>query len=249
MRWPLLLLWLLLHPLVAAAQQAQEQETPRVTPFDATYVLTSGPLTLGEMKRKLTRLEDGTYLYTSHSRPIGYAKWFVKTELRELSHWEVTPQGLRPLEYRYDRTGDPRRERHVHMRFDWQRGRVINTINDDPWTMEIPQGTLDKLLYQLAVMYDLQQGRTALEYRIADGGKLKHYVFHFIGRERIETPLGTFDTLKLKKPGKRDTLIWVAPELDYLPVQLMQEEKRGRLTMTLQAVNGIPAPLATAHAP
>ncbi|HGX93180.1 MAG TPA: DUF3108 domain-containing protein [Candidatus Tenderia sp.] len=221
------------------AQEAGETATPtgaQPVPFTAVYLLTSGPLTLGKMTRTLSLSAEGHYIYNSHSKPIGYAKWFVSTELRERSEWILHDGQPRPLSYRYDRTGDKKRERHVHIRFDWEKMRVINSINNDPWQMSIPADTLDKLLYHLAVVYDLQQGKTTLSYHVADGGKLKTHTFEIIGNEQITTPLGTFNTLKLKTPGKRDTIIWCAPELDYLPVQLEQKEKRGSLTMQMTSL-------------
>ncbi len=223
-----------------SAAGAQEERSGATTPegiqprlFTATYQLTSGPLTLGTMTRTLTLTPEGRYIYDSYSKPIGYAKWFVSTTLKERSEWILHNGRPRPLSYSYDRSGDKKRERHVRIEFDWKRMRVINSINNDPWQMKIPADTLDKLLYHLAVVYDLQQGRRELRYNVADGGKLKSHTFEIMGRERIETPLGTFNTLKLKTPGKRDTTIWCAPELDYLPVQLEQSEKRGSLTMQM----------------
>ena len=77
---------------------------------------------------------------------------------------------------------------------------------------------MDKLLYQLAIMHDLQNGRTPASYRIADGGGIKTYSFEKLGEEVVETPLGSFDTIKIlrHKPGSsRKYVFWCAPDLEY----------------------------------
>lgn len=211
-------------------------------PFKATYELTAASFTLGELTRQLTINEQGHYVYQSFSKPTGYAKWFTDIELTEISEWALHNNTPRPLKYSYDRTGDKnKKKRNVRLSFDWGKMRVTNTINDDPWKMSIPADTLDKLLYHLAVMYDLQQNKIELSYHVADGGKLKTYHFEKQNREHIKTKAGDFITIKVKQTGsKRDTYIWCAPELGYLPVQLEQHTKRGTMTMKLIAVEGQP---------
>jgi hypothetical protein len=205
--------------------------------FSITYVLTKGPLELAQMTRRLYKNDNGHYVYDSFSEPIGYARWFTDVTLREKSEWVFHNNQLRPLFYSYDRKGDDR-DRHVHLRFDWDKMRVINTINNTPWTMSIPDGTLDKLLYHLAVMYDLERGKKSLSYDIADGGKLKHYNFINHGEESLETDMGTLRTLKIELRGKkRDTVIWCAIDYNYLPVKLTQDDNG--MTLMAKSFDGV----------
>ncbi len=230
--------WLLLAgPAFTAAAQPQHALPES---FEATYVLSMGPLSLAEMKRKLYKNEDGHYVFESYSKPIGYARWFTDSTLLEKTEWVYHEQHLRPLKYSYDRQSSDK-ERHVKLTFDWDKMRVTNTINNDPWSMDVPQGTLDKLLYHLAVMYDLERGDESLNYQVADGGTLKTYTFHKLAEETIETPLGRFKTVKLERPGSRDTILWCAKELNYLPVRIMQEEDGRKLVLKLKSIKGLPA--------
>lgn len=208
--------------------------------FSVTYVLTKGPLTLGEMTRSLKPNGDGTFIYESYSKPVGYARWFTKQTLTERSTWIYHDQSLRPLSYSYDRSGG-KKDRHVKLAFDWEKGRVTNNINNDPWQMDIPQNAMDKLLYHLALMHDLQQGETELQYEVADGGFMKTYKFEILGRETVKTDVGSFNTLKLKRPGRRETVLWCAAELNYIPVRLEQNDKHGLLRMDIKSLTGIPS--------
>jgi hypothetical protein len=206
--------------------------------FSIKYQLTKGPITLAEMTRKLYSNGNGGYIYESFSEPVGYARWFTKSTLLEKSEWIYHENKLRPLNYSYDRSGG-KRKRHVKLKFDWDKLRVTNTINNDPWTMAITDSTLDKLLYHLAVMHDLQLGHDNLEYKVADGGSLKDYKFQVLGKETIKTKLGKIETLKILRPGKRKTILWCAPELNYIPVRIEQNEKEGHLRMQVIELSGI----------
>lgn len=211
--------------------------------FDAIYNLSVGPMTLAEMTRKLSPKEDGSYLYESSSRPLGYARWFTKSVLVERSEWHYKGEQLRPLTYSYDRTGDSNKERRKGVLFDWKRGQIINRADQKPWKTPLISGTQDKLLYQLALVNDLQQGkRTKLEYNIADDGTTKTTTFQIVGEERIKTALGEFETLKLQTTGTRTTTLWCAKKLNYLPVLIEQHDDRGSALLKLISLSGIPIP-------
>lgn len=217
--------------------------------FEATYSLNVGPLHLAEMTRKLYPKGDGSFVYESHSKPVGYARWFTKSSLVERSEWRLD-NNRRPLPtlYTYDRTGDADKERRVKLIFDWNRLEVTNIINSDPWKMEIPAGTQDKLLYQLSLVNDLIMGRrTKLEYNVADGGAVKNFKFEIVGEERIKTALGEFDTLKLQTKGTRTTTLWCAKALNYLPVLIEQHDDRGQALLKLTGLTGMPLPAPAAQ--
>ena len=208
--------------------------------FDARYTLSAGPLTIGETRRRLYRDGDDRYIYESHSKPTGYAKLFTKAELHEKTTWVFADGRPRPLSYSYKRSGSEKRKRNVTLKFDWEKNRVTNVINDDPWTMDVPHDVQDKLLYHLTLMQDLQNGRQPLSYPIADGGKVKTYAFEWLGEETISTKLGKYKTVKLKQPGrKHHTLVWCAPDLNYLPIQLEHESKDGTVKMKITELKGI----------
>lgn len=219
--------------------EAESEVRPLPDTFSVTYTLNKGPLELAEMTRHLYKNDAGHYVYESFSKPIGIARWFTDSTLLEKTEWIYHEDQLRPLRYSYDRKSS-RKNRHVKLEFDWQRMRVVNDINNDAWSMTITDGTQDKLLFHLSVMVDLIRGKKPLDYHVADGGRMKTYNFKMLGEERIETKLGKMKTIKLEQPGKRDTTLWCAPELNYLPIQAEQEEDGTRLTLKLKSVTGLP---------
>jgi hypothetical protein len=197
--------------------------------FEASYELKRGKLRIGTSSIALSTTAEGRYLYESRSTPTRLVSWFLKDRLHETSRGTLNAAGVRPDEYHYQRSGG-RQERRADLVFDWQGMTVENHVEDSDWKMEIPSGTLDKLVSQVAMMLALQQGKTDVAFNIADGGKLKEYRFRQVGRETLELPAGIFETVKitkLRKNRKRETYIWCAPALNYLPVRIWQREKDG----------------------
>lgn len=66
---------------------------------------------------------------------------------------------------------------------------------------------------------------------VADGKDLTTYAYQVAGRERVKTPAGEFDALKLvkrrDKPEDKITEIWLAADRDYLPVRILVVDKDG----------------------
>jgi hypothetical protein len=227
---------LVFFPL-ANAHGAPESPLPA---FNAEYSLKRNGIIMGTSTRSLSSASDGTFIYASSTQATGIIAWFIKDRIDEYSKWTFDGTQIRPLEYSYNRHGGDK-TRQVKLNFDWQRHIVTNTIDGDPWRMEIPPDAQDKLVYQLAIMADLLNGKKNLEYKIADGGKLKDYAFAIEGEEVLNTALGKVKTVRIQRIGdRRDTTVWCAPQFSYLPVRLEQQDTDGsELTMQITSVRGI----------
>lgn len=217
---PRLHFWFLVLVVMPAADLvAQGQLTLR--PFEATYQLSIKSVSQGESRVALKASGEDTYLYDNYTYPTLIASWFRNETIREESRFRIHTGQLVPLAYEYRREQD-NKSRLVTLEFDWKAGKVVNSIAGDRWTMPVPEGALDKMLVNLALMLDLQQGKKTIEYPIADGGILKTYRFEITGEERVETPAGSFDTVLVKRSreDQKPTYLWCAPELAYLPVRI-----------------------------
>ena len=195
--------------------------------FEASFKLSRGSLRIGTSTVSLSMEDNGQYLYETHSSPSRWIAWLLNDKLHELSRGYLDDSGIRPVYYRYQRSGGAR-ERSAELQFDWDQHSVVNHVDDSVWKMDIPDGTLDRLASQLGVMLALQDNKTEMAFNIADGGKLREYNFRIVARETLELPAGTFETVKLvkvRRNTKRETYIWCAPELSYLPVRIWQREK------------------------
>ncbi len=235
---------------LVALQYAHATGTDRDMPayFTATYTLHGKGLTLGKMERIFTREADGNYRFSSYSYPTGLARLFRHDRIREASLFRIRDNEVQPLEYTYDHRGG-KKDRQVKVIFDWDKSSITNTLGKHHWRMQTTPGVLDKLVYQLALMRHLRQGKTQLHYRIADGGRIKDYVIQMQGKDTLETPLGSLETVRLlrqKASSKRMTTLWCAPALDFLPVRVEHREKDGNITTArLVALKGMQLPAAS----
>ncbi len=205
-------------------------------PFTIRYEVRHNSMLLARMERSLRRGDDGSWILESVSRPAGFLSTMLRDHIVERSIWEYVEERPRPLKYEYHHTGR-KDERHVVLDFDWDRGSVTNTVNNDPWQMKIPNDTQDKLLYQYTMMLDMQDGGIGREYHVADGGELKLYRYEVVGREELRTPVGRLKTIKLERMhGDRRTVIWCAIDLRYLPVRLEQHRGHRMVAVTVSAI-------------
>ena len=233
------ILWLLLLGSINVA--ASPGQLPQ--PFSASYSLHSMGTRIATMKRSFASLESGIYLYYSETNTDGLLALLRKDQIIEKSTWQFTEGQLQPLLYSYLHTGG-KKNRNVEINFDWSARKITNSINGSSWQMPIQAYIMDKLLYQLAIMYDLDKGMNKISYAIADGGKIKTYDFELVGKEVVNTPIGDFDALKLvrhKSNTNQKTAIWCAKELGYLPVKVENVEDNGRQTTAIiETLTGSP---------
>lgn len=159
---------------------------------------------------------------------------FVKIRETSVFDWPTEDQ-LRPLLYTYSRTGVGR-NRSARLEFDWDKNIVVNNVQKKTWKMKIHEDIQDKLNFQVQLQHDIIAGKKDLVYDIADGGKFKQYTFTVVGAERIKTPMGEIDTIKVKRTRKdssRVTYAWMAPEYSYLLVRMQQEKGRKVFTINI----------------
>jgi len=215
---------------------------PFPTPFTAQYQVTKGVMSVGSTTRTLHDKGNGNFVFESVTKPGGIAKLFTRGMVVERSYWHWQENNFIPNKYTYQNSSDQKRD--VKLIFDWQALEVTNIINGDPWTMALEENALDKLLYQLAIMYDLSNGKNSLVYKVADGGTMKTYDVAINGTERLSTDMGVFDTVKVVvTKNNRQTTLWCAEKLQFLPVRIEQrKEDDGPITANLIELEGIPLP-------
>jgi hypothetical protein len=192
-------------------------------PFEAVYVAKYSGMSV-KATRTLLPLEDGTM----ELRFV--AKSWLAT-IREVSQFNWSPTGqLIPQYYLYQRRGLGH-DRTAELNFDWDTQRVKNDVQNRPWSMDLPEGTLDKLSYQLQLSADTLNQKNKVSYKVADGGRLKVYDFQVEGQEILDTPLGKIKTTRIKRirdDNERVTVLWLATDWNHLLVKIWQQEEDGQ---------------------
>src|SRR5690606_27629135 len=97
-------------------------------------------------------------------------------------------------------------------------------------------GALDELNAELQVREDLKGSGLKSSYLIADAKGLDTRHFVKQGNESVKTSYGTFDTIKvvLTHDNKtKQSIFWLAPKLDYLPVKMSHQDGKTSYNLSL----------------
>jgi len=204
--------------------------TADIRPFEATYTSTwdLGISLSGKAHRSLIQNDDGSLRLTTNASAM-------VASLNESSLFNYQDNQIIPLHYTYLRK-ILNKTRTVEVAFDWPNHKVTNTAQGSDWTMAIVPHTQDKQSVQMRLQLDLASTYTAtgqaFSYDVADGGQLKTYKFVADGTDKVDTPLGQFQAVRVKRDRgedtSRQTWIWFAPEIDFTIVKILQQEADGK---------------------
>jgi hypothetical protein len=158
------------------------------------------------------RLEHDGRSYRLQETWRGKGLYALRGEAVRSSQGSVAPDGLRPQKFE-----------------DRRSGRETKQADFDP---AAKTGTLlrqDRLSFIWTFAFSPPGGPSTVS--VADGKDVKTYTYQPAGRERLRTPAGEFDALKLVKrrdhPQDRVTEIWLAADRNFLPVKILVVEKDG----------------------
>ena len=205
--------------------------------FSATYEVSHKSYYLGDAQRKLSKQADGSWLYRSDTKAKGIASLLVSDVINEKSIIKQSSDGYAPQFYEYHQHGGKRVKKYS-LTFDWTKNEIVNDFLNQ--RLELKPKTHDLLSFQIQLMHDLQNSQKVIEYTIADKKRVETYELKVVQTSTIETPFKTFNAIEMISNKIRDKLqfrIWVAPELNYLPVRILNTNEKGEETeLVLKAV-------------
>jgi hypothetical protein len=211
--------WLLLLGSIAGLAQA----APPVN-LEVVYEVSAKGVTLADIAE---HLEHGNGKYSMTETWSGRGIFALRGTARRTSHGDVVAGRLRPVEYVDQRTG----RNTSRAKFDWSAMTLTMEYKDGPQTRPIPPNAQDRLSFMLAFAF-LPRDAWPVELSVVDGRGVSSYTFDKVGQERVKTPAGEFETVKIirRKDGpedKRSTEIWLAPDQGLIPVRIRVTEKDG----------------------
>jgi len=202
--------------------------------YTAVYSMVKNDLNIGEYKVTLSRQKNETWLYQSQSKSEGILSLINNTIIKEETTLAKIQGHIKPQTYKYANTEI---KINAHLIFKWKTNSIGFVVeekrgsrraNENRGSLRITDETIDNLSLYLRLMSDLKVGQTFLSYNVVKNAKILNYRFEILGEENIETDAGNYNTLKLKgsiKESKRSMMIWLAPELHFLPVKILSSEQ------------------------
>ncbi|MEO9524058.1 MULTISPECIES: DUF3108 domain-containing protein [Marinobacter] len=229
----LLIIGLLTAPALASQPSTDTQLTvdtqqpgAELAPYEVTYTasMDKGVTLNGTAKRILTKQNGNVWLYRTD-----VDSFIANIDESLILKWENNQ--VIPLRYRYRLSGFLIKDRKQSIDFDWDAGVATGEDEGKPFKLELREGALDPLGFQLQLSQDIKSGKRDITYQVIDGDDYDEDRFAVLDQEPMKTNRGSITTLKAEKVrdegSKRETLMWFAPEEDFLLVRLLQTEPDG----------------------
>lgn len=224
--------------VVSNTGYASEQ---RILPFQAVFSVGNDFLNAGDAKLTLEE-NNGLWKYSLITVPRGVFKLTGKGNIAEKSSLLIFSDNgealFQPESYSYRQDNEARRS--VDAAFNWADNSVTYTRRGNTETLDLEEPILDRLSVTLAVMQALKAGFETAEFSVFEHGSIKTIRFSNEGTETLNTQLGSFDTIRVKRQtlggSSRHSLVWFAPLLDFVPVKL-EQYKRGELVARMKLVD------------
>lgn len=178
----------------------------------------------------------GCYRYESVTRPVGAVRWLYGSP-RELSLFCVRDGVIRPSHYEY--SIDKRPKDGFTLDFDWT-ARKVKTVKDGQTTLrDLPEIAYDRFGLQQAIRLWVMQladttKRSEAEFISVDNKDINHYRFAVLGHEKVETPVGIIDAIRVDRIDSptRSTHSWVAPSRDWHVIKV-ESINRGNVELRM----------------
>jgi hypothetical protein len=173
------------------------------------YELVRNGMVVGEVREQLEH--DGR-TYRLSETLSGKGVFALRGESTRSSTGAVAADGLRPKKFEHKRSGRDTRQAE----FD---------PADRTPTLQRQDGL--SFIWSFA----FAPPKNTVSVTVADGRRVTAYAYQVAGRERVKTPAGEFDALKLAKrrdnPQDKVTEIWLAADRNYVPVRILVVDKDG----------------------
>lgn len=202
-------------------------DTP-LTPHVAEYKVKISVLG-GSLKTRLDATANG-YFAESTVSPTGFARLLSRGSIQESSEFTVDDSGVRPWQYVATDTITSKGQ-DIDMHFDWDSQSIDGAVDNEPFTIEIVDGVLDRMSVQYALMYDLLNDNLRDTYLLQESDDIRTLNITNVGTKQVQVPFGNFEAVGIQhQTGKssRTTTLWCVKELGYLPV-IIEQYRKGKI--------------------
>ncbi len=194
---------------------------------EAHYELSRGAITLGEARFNLKAAEGkDCWSYEYVAKPSGLARLFIGT-VTEHSNFCLVDGVVRSRNFSFNR--EDKKEDNFKLDFNWNDKMVRSSSGE---IRKLEDGMIDRLAMQYAVQKWVmarggEPGADEISLTKVEDDRLKTYTFRVTAKEQIETPAGTFETIRVERVDdpKKSTRFWLAPSRNYLAVKVEQVKK------------------------
>lgn len=202
-------------------------------PFEANYSVAKGSLTLGNLHTSL-KVNGNRYAYHKFTKATGLAALLTGIKITENTDGEFSKNTIQPTNYFFNQS---RRGNDRIDKIQFFKKMANGSYKDKHYKIPFTNNTQDRASMELSLARDLRLNKQNLSYSVVERGGKKQYQLQKLGFEKVKTPAGNFNAIKVKvnrKGGKRETIFWLAKETDFMPVKIYHREKDDVITTVLK---------------
>jgi len=181
----------------------------------------------GQLSMTLKKEDGGLYSYELTTKPGGFWRIIIDGSIWQKSTFILEGNDvLRSQTYELIDTirSKPRKSR---ANFDWEDSLITGHYKDRAIKLPFTGNIIDKVSLQIAIIMDIRRGIDQSEYYILDKDKIQVVQVNRNSSAMINVPFGKFEAIEINRSSpdsNRTNTLWLAPELDYIPVKITQEE-------------------------
>ena len=199
--------------------------------FNVEYTIKKGLITVGKITRNFKIVND-KFKFESTFETTGVTS-FLKRRLYELSEGQIIEQKLHPSSYLRETTEE---HKNFSLKFRDKAKTVERIDKENGYVLKKTESIQDKLSYQAQLMLEFKLLKIPSDqhdpfFFIASQKEIEIYDIKNLGYKTIKTPLGKFKTIVLHrkvKDSKKEDTVYLASELNWLPVRIDHLDKKGR---------------------
>ncbi len=215
---------------VSAPQIKVATSAYRAKAFTANYVVFRNGKDLGTATIKFNDVGNGRWELTTKTIGTGIAAIAgVEINERSLIRWnEGKPE---TIDYSFkQKAGWKDKQRSISV--NAQNKTIVSQDKDKTYSLKYQPGVLDRHAITVAIMQDLLQGKSGdLVYPVADREQLNNQLYRLMGKEKMDTTLGSFNSVKVERirenANGKTTTLWLAVNKQFLPLRIEQTEANG----------------------
>ena len=192
-----------------------------LTPYTAVYDAKGSGFSASNHMTLSATDSSGRMEMRSVSKARGFARLIKHDPIVEYTQFEEIDGKIRPIEYHYlfNNSGS---KRNAWIIFDREKLVAKSLYKTVTVELDIRSDHVDRMLETLVFRTDLMSGKITEKYSYVERNSLRQAVYENLGSEIVSTKAGNFDTIKYRRQrvgSSRSSIIWFAPELEYVPVQ------------------------------
>lgn len=218
--------------LEQASTRRYKVDIPPSATFDLELARTDANGVNWSGSGKMVWQTDGSTYKTSVE--VGLSVLVTRVNVLELnSEGEIDDAGVAPRKFTEKRRGRSMTATH----FQRNDGRITFSASERSYPLLTGAQDRATIPFQLAAIgrANVNQLGGDIDILVGDNRDAAIYRFHLVGEEEIDTKMGRLVTWRLARPPKPGTYsarldIWLAPSLQWFPVQIRNTEANGALT-------------------